>query len=167
MKNLISVPQNAEDLLLAVLEKDALPKLRVLRSERLLIGDWRFEFAIIGESHTVRIEHGGRLLMLEVLACIDVAQTACKVYQPFSAKQAFAYHESRYQVAVNFSEALPIWTQADNHLRYEFPLTHGQIPETRIQWQLGSGRVTWQTLHSYPDAGGMLVVLSESEFRLA
>lgn len=165
MSNLVSIPQNAQDLVLALVEHDALPSMRVLLAESVEIAAWRFDFAIIGESHYVRISHEGRLLMREILACLPLKAEDCKLYQPFSVLEPFAYQESAYQVAVGFESRLPVWTQKQDSLSYQFPVTHGKVPETRIQWQIHAGQLRWQTLHSYPEARRQRLVLSESAFR--
>lgn len=167
MTSLAPISQSAEDLLLAVLENDNLPALRVLVSESFQIRGWRFEFAIIGESHYCRIEHEGQLQLLEVLACMKIEESACKLYQPFREMQPFAWKQKAYQVGVHFENRLPVWTQRENSLRYHFPITHGQVPETRLQWQIEKGFLRWQSLHSYPDESRLVVVLSESVFRFS
>src|SRR5687768_584771 len=136
MSNLVSIPQKAQDLVLAVVENDALPSMRVLLSESLQLAAWRFDFAIIGESHYVRISHEGRLVMREILACLPLKAEDCKLYQPFGNLEPFAYQESAYQVAVAFESRVPVWTQEEQCLSYQFPVTHGKVPETRIQWQI-------------------------------
>jgi hypothetical protein len=164
MSNLISIQQDAQDLLLAIVEREPLPAMRVLASETWQYAAWRFEFAIIGESHYVRVEHEGRLVMLEILACISLKAEQCKLYQPLLEMQPFAYQETAYRVAVRFDNQLPNWSQQRHHLSYHFPITHGQIPQTRIQWQRNGGRLTWQSLHSYPEDSGLITVLTESEY---
>jgi hypothetical protein len=166
MTTLVSIPQRAQDLLLALVQHEPMPEMRVLLAESWQYQAWRFEFAIIGESHYVRIEHEGRLLMLEVLACISIKAEQCKLYQPLLEMQAFAYQESAYQVAVTFDNRLPDWSQQKDSLSYHFPITHGQIPQTRIQWQHEVGLLRWQTLHSYPDEAQMITVLSESAYQI-
>jgi hypothetical protein len=165
MTQLASIQQDAQDLLLALVQAEPLPEMRVLLAESWQYQAWRFDFAIIGESHYVRITHEGKLVMLEVLACIRLKAEQCKLYQPLLEMQPFAYQESAYQVAVRFDNRLPDWSQQKNSLRYHFPITHGQIPQTRIQWQHEAGRLRWQTLHSYPEEARLITVLSESEFR--
>src|SRR5688572_32359254 len=97
MSNLVSIPQKAQDLVLAIVENDALPTMRVLVSESVQIAAWRFDFAIIGESHYVRISHEGQLVMREILACMALKAEDCKLYQPFSDLAPFAYQEGAYQ----------------------------------------------------------------------
>jgi hypothetical protein len=166
MTDLLSIQQNAQDLLLALVQQEPLPEMRVLLSENWQHQDWHFAFAIIGESHYVRIEHQGQLVMLEVLACLALKAEQCKLYHPLQDMKPFTYQEPAYQVAIRYENHLPLWKQQTQHLRYHFPITYGQTPETRIKWQFGAGRLSWQSLHSYPNESGMVVVLSESSYQL-
>jgi hypothetical protein len=161
-----SVIQHPQDLVLAVVPDNALPLMVVLQQSGHHFHDWLFQFAIIGESHHIRVEHGGKWVLNEVLACVEVAEAECLHYQPFADLRPHRYQTANYQVQVDFGEK-PRWTVPDTNvfeLKYVFPQTFGQQPLTRIRWRQTENTVHWWTLHTYAEAEKMVYVHTASVF---
>lgn len=160
-----SVIQHPQDLVLAIMPDIEVPPMVVLQQSELLIADWRFQFAIIGESHHIRVEDGGACILHEVLACVPVARADCLHYQTFTDLAAHDYKTGEYQVQVDFGEH-PRWHIPDDvqQIEYAFPPTFGQHPVTRIQWQQAKNTVHWWTLHTYAGAKHTTYVHTASAF---
>jgi Protein of unknown function DUF2617 len=165
MKTVLQKPTNLK---LGILSTELPITLTALKRTAVSTGQWVFSFQIVGESHLVRIEHRGALILQEVLACIDVAAAHCVDCHDFGDRAAYRYKQRDYAVAVSFLDR-PEWTlpPADSRacLEVEFPTVYGHSPVTRIQWEVTAGAVRWWTLHLYPEPEHLTRVQSRSEFR--
>ena len=165
-KSTTSVIQHPKDLVLAIMNDDVLPDMLVLQRAEHQIDDWLFQFAIIGESHHIRIEHCGVSILNEVLACVPVKEGDCIHYRTFTDLQASGYQTAQYEVQVDFGER-PVWHVPQTNvmqLEYVFPQTFGQQPITRIRWRQVENAVHWWTLHTYADAAQTIYVHTASIF---
>jgi hypothetical protein len=161
-----TVIQHPQDLVLAVVPDSALPPMVVLQQSRHHFRRWLIQFAIIGESHHVRVEHKGKWVLNEVLACVEVAEADCLHYQPFADLRPHRYQTAQYQVQIDFGDK-PRWTVPDTNvfeLKYVFPPTLGQQPLTRIRWRQAENTVHWWTLHTYAEAEKIISVHTASVF---
>ena len=162
----MSVIQQPKDLVLAIMNDDVLPDMLVLQRAEHWITDWLFQFAIIGESHHIRIEHCGVSILNEVLACVPVKKGDCIHYRAFTDLEPSGYQTAQYEVQVDFGER-PLWHVPQTNvmqLEYVFPQTFGQQPVTRIRWRQVENAVHWWTLHTYPDAAQTTYVHTASTF---
>jgi Protein of unknown function DUF2617 len=161
-----SVIQQPQDVVLAIVSDSALPAMIVLQQSQHHIRDWLFQFAIIGESHHIRVEQAGTWVLNEVLACVKLAEADCLHYQAFKGLQAHSYQNAQYRVNVDFGEK-PRWAVPDANvleLRYDFPETFGQQPFTRIRWRQIENTLHWWTLHTYAAAGRTVYIHTASVF---
>ncbi len=160
--------QKPTDLRLAILRTELPVNLTILDQAAIDIDAWKFSFYIVGESHLVRIEHRGALVLQEVLACIDMPPACCISWRQFQDLKAYRYGQDNYEVAVSFADQ-PDWTippkSSASCLEVVFPALHHHIPVTQVQWQMTSNTVYWWTLHVYPEARRTTRVHSRSEFR--
>lgn len=159
--------QRPQDLSLALLLDDCLSGLHIFRQTQVPCGRWNFHFAIIGESHFVRISRDDRFVMQEILACIELPDCSHANVHRLDTLQPYQYDHLPYQVRIHASHlpaALP--AAVDGLLEVEFPITHGVIPVTRICWWQQADTLRWQTLHSYPAPDGSTYIVSESCFYL-
>jgi hypothetical protein len=142
------IDQRPTDLVLGIVRTEIGYPLRCLQQAECILGAWRVIFRIIGESHVARVEHDGRLVFQEILACIPLTADECHHWQPFD------------QVRVGFSsqidEARPY------HMEVRFPGVDGRKPVTRIGWQAQTAHLTWWTLHTYPQPEGWVYVQTGS-----
>jgi hypothetical protein len=162
-----SVIQHPKNLVLAVMADDSLPEMLVLQRAEHRIADWLFQFAIIGESHHIRVEHSGVCILNEVLACVAVAEAACVHYQAFTELQPYEHQTPQYRIQVDFGEYPPWFAPPNNimQLEYHFPKTYEQQPFTRIRWRQDKNTVHWWTLHSYAGVEQTIYVHTASVFQ--
>lgn len=161
------VVQSPHDLVLAVHTEALTVPLDILAQSSVELHGHRLTWAIIGESHTVRVEQAGRVVLHEVFACVDLAGQVCRHQQHFRGLDAHRYGHAGYTIAVAFDR--PAWSvpaACDGHLEFAFALTHGRVPVTRIDWQQDGDALRWWTLHTYPEAGGVREVYTYSELLL-
>ena len=166
------VKQSPNDLLLAIFSEDLPIQVTVLRQREITCGEWRFTFMILSESHLVRIERGGKLVMQELLMCSTPAgnyhhglhRHRFDDLQP----HAYAGALAGYHVQVAFGAAdlwAPVGSDWDS-LDAAFAEVYGQVPTTQIAWRMSQAKACWRTLHVYPSAAGATHVVSESKFGL-
>jgi hypothetical protein len=162
-----AIYQNPADLELGILTQELPVKLTVLAQESLEIGEWRLAFYIIGESHFVRIERGGALILYEVLACMRLPAEACSHHHRFGDLQPHDFRHGSYSVAVGIGDCADgqlIPDSTSPFLELEFPAIFGRVPVTRIHVDEGHGNVRWWTLHLYPQPEGITAVRTFSTF---
>jgi hypothetical protein len=161
-----SVIQHPKNLVLAIMTDDALPQMRLLQRAEYWIGDCLFQFAIIGESHHIRIEQDGKCILNEVLACVAVDEADCQHYQSFTDLHPREHQTPQYRVQVDFGEHPRWFVPLDNimQLEYTFPQTYEQQPITRIQWRQVENALHWWTLHTYALAEQTIYVHTASVF---
>jgi hypothetical protein len=161
-----NVIQHPTDLILAIMPDDSLPSMIVVKQTEHRIEDWIFQFAIIGASHHIRVSYRDTSILNEILACVDVAESACQHFQSFAVDTTHRYQSDQYQVQVEFGEQ-PSWeipTEFEDSLEFTFPQTFTQHPLTRIQWQQRGNTIHWWTLHTYAEAQRMINVHTTSVF---
>lgn len=164
-----TVEQHPHDLALIVCAGEVPTTLCVLAQQTVSIGQWRFAFHIVGESHWVRIERNGEPILHEVLACISLDPGACLHHHRFAALQPHAFQLPGYRVTLRTRAAMEI-TDADwqpsGTLSVEFPVVHDQRPVTRLSWRHVGDVMAWRTLHTYPSATGSIWVESASAYTM-
>jgi hypothetical protein len=159
------VYQRPEDLILNVLTGEIQPALKVLKQQVVMIHDWRFVFAIIGESHWIRIERHNRLVLQEVLACIPVRAEGSLFYHRCTEALPTSYRWARYDVALHFSASpSPGLPEAEGRLALDFPPLYGIVPTTQIAWKQQAGALHWWTRHTYPGPAQLTYVRTHSTF---
>lgn len=161
------IEQQPEDLVLAVLRRPAPFNLRVLREQVISLGQGMQAVAsVVGESHTLRLERGGDVILLEILACVSVPRDACQHYHPLRDLGAHDYAHDAYRTQVTFPgepSSVPVgW----NCLSVTFPTVNGIRPVTRVCWQAQAQAFAWRTLHVYPRAGRCVYVETSSHYSL-
>ncbi|MDX1991255.1 MAG: DUF2617 family protein [bacterium] len=162
--------QRAADLVFAVTEQELTVPVKVLAQAQFSAAGLAFTFSIIGESHIVRVERDGALLMQEVLACIPVEPGRCVHLARFPMLTNHTYTRPNYTASVNFSQTdavleAPVEAQEQGRLHYAFPQHWGRTPQTVVLWYTDPRKpnaLGWRTLHSYPEANGIRTVLTES-----
>jgi hypothetical protein len=160
-----TILQHPQDLRLAVLQDDNLSGLTILQKAEVRCGAWAFVFAIIGESHFVRVTHGGQFIMQEVLACVELPENVRGHTHALDTLARHQYHAERYAVGIDFAyQEMHAPTDYDGMLEYAFPETYGVTPITRICWWQEVDRLRWQTLHTYPALDHITYVFSDSHF---
>lgn len=162
------IDQNPAGLSLAVFAGTCDHPFTILRQVTATLGDWTFTFHVIGESHLVTAALDGVIVFSELLACVDVPMHRCVHHHRFHDLAAHRCAQPGYAVEVAVENGLPESTVAGNdaqRIEVQFPQTAGQMPFTRIEWQRVGHILRWQTLHVYPQEGGVLVcVRSASHF---
>lgn len=169
MKTELTQPilQYPTDLVFAVLEYDVSSLLTVLKREIVHIDDYCFQFAIIGESHCITVEHEGCLIRQEVLACTDIPAILQANSHKFAKLNMYQYQEQDYETRVWFTDTLDVMDW-DNQsvLRMDFPEMFGQVPFTQVQWQIAQRTIAWRTTHVYPLETHTTYVYTASQFDL-
>ena len=167
--NLEAVYQNPADLEFGVLTGELPVALTILAQKSITVGEWRFRFHIIGESHFVRIEHVGALILQEVLACMTLPPVACSHHHRFQDLAAHTYHSDSYFVALSFDAmpGKPRPSQLDPFLELQFPAIYGQIPLTQIHLEMDCESLHWWTTHLYPQPHSLTTVQTYSQFSFA
>jgi hypothetical protein len=142
-------------------------QLTILKQELLTVGQWRFMFHIIGESHFVQVEYDKQLVLQELLACIDLDPAYCSHYHDFGNLNIHRYSHSGYSVNVDFKSRDKGYT-LPNGLAMEvaFPAIYGTVPVTQIRWQVTRDKVRWWTHHLYPQEAGVVEVRTQTGFNL-
>lgn len=158
-----SIYQHPQALVLGVMSSEIQAELKILRQADLEIEDWRFQFAIIGESHRVRIEKAGQLVLQEILACVPLQSERCLHYHPCLEDQPHTFCWEQYAVSLYF-EPQRTWEAGENQLVVNFPAVHGQIPVTCLKWEVQNETVYWWTLHTYPQPERLICVRTFSKF---
>jgi hypothetical protein len=161
-----SVLQRPQDLVLAVLTHNTLPKMTYLQQATHSIGAWSFEFAIVGESHHVRVTYDGACIMNEILACVQFVDEQCTHFHAFRTLDAHDFESRNYRVEVSFEVRSP-WQNPHppyHQIQYQFPTTQGQMPITRIQWQQHENALNWWTLHTYAEKDKTTHIHTQSSF---
>ena len=160
-----TILQHPQDLQLAVLQDDNLSGLTILQAAHVRCGSWEFKFAIIGESHFVRVTYGGQFIMQEVLACVDLPANVRGHTHALHTLAPHQHQAERYAVQVDFAyEDLHAPTGYDGMLEFAFPEIYGVTPVTRICWWQEAQRLRWQTLHTYPAPERVTYVFTDSFF---
>jgi hypothetical protein len=161
--------QSAAELTLAVARSELEPvALRVLAAEELTIGEWHFEFQVLAESHRVRVEHGGRLILQELLLCAPIDPSACAHYYPCRELHPHDAVLDGYAVSLRFDRSLDQdLPGAIGTLTARFPAVEHQTPITRISWWRLADGLLWTTAHTYPDQHKITTVCTRSHFLVA
>lgn len=135
----------------------------ILRGQILELGQWRCHFRIIGESHWVRLEKDGQLVLQEILACVPLPASECLHHYPCKTlhNHTFSWNDYSSLVQFNWQADLP---HPENGLMLEFPAIFGQTPVTCLNWEAQNGILRWWTLHTYPLLEGAVCVRSYSKF---
>lgn len=164
-----TVQQKPTDLVLTILATALPDTVTILKTDKITINQWSFEFSIIGESHVVTVNREERLQFHEMLACVHVPEIHCTHYYPFHTLHAHHHNTQGYSVDVAFAP-LPTWTLPDTsitpHLEVAFPMVWGKMPITRIAWDYDNDQITWWTLHVYPERDTTTYVHTKSQFQL-
>jgi hypothetical protein len=163
-RELIPIIQHTKDLRLAILSEDVLASLTILQEARIHYGDWQVYFAIIGESHRIRIQHQEQFILEEILACVDVQANDCSHYHDFSDLTAHHYQQEQYRIHISFSDKIPLKIPSAQSIEYRFPVIYNLEPITRIEWKLEGNILFWWTLHSYAEPEKIITVHTQSEF---
>jgi hypothetical protein len=158
------VYQQAHDLVLGVLTQETAAPLTIFQEATLARDLWRVRFTIIGESHWIRIENEGRLVLQEVLACVPLKATECLHHHPCQNRQAHHFAWQNYQVDLHFGSD-PRFPSSKTGLRVEFPQILGQTPFTALRWEEKADALHWWTLHTYPQVGQTVCVRTFSRFK--
>jgi len=158
------VHQRPEDLALSILTTDIQPVFRILKQDVVRIRDWRFMFAIVGESHWVKVEQGRSLVLQEILACVRVEAQHCLHQYACCEHQSHEYTWGRYSVGLHFDAPLNPSLVPDRTLTVRFPSGGGEVPVTEIHWKQEEGRINWWTTHTYPDQKKITFVHTYSTF---
>jgi len=155
--------QNPTDLALTITQS---PVTARVYAERLLrLAGWRVQFAIIGESHFVALQHADQR-MVEVLACMPGAAATAAHHHLFVDGCPHHLDWPGYCVDVWFNDHPEPSPPADDGLTYVFPGGGAVIPETRVQWRVDAHSLIWWTLHIYPQVHQTTYVYSRSTFDL-
>lgn len=166
MKPLTPIVQRPQDLILAVVTDDSLPPSHILVERIWQKNDWRITFAIIGESHRIKVEHQGNFVMEEMLACADIPLETCQHHHEFSDLQAHDHQQANYTIAIEMCEQADLWQAQADDLIFNFPAINGIEAVTRLQWQVLDTSIQWRSLHTYINDGALLCIYSQSEFVL-
>jgi Protein of unknown function DUF2617 len=163
-KEVIPIIQGAKDLRLAIVTEDVLPMLRVLQEASLHYQDFWVHFAIIGESHRIRIQRGSDFILEEMLACVEIAPRSCWHYHDFTDLAAHCFQQPQYTMNTYFSSELAPKRPSVASIEYTFPAIHNFDPITRIEWKREGNILRWWTLHSYAETEKFIAVHTQSEF---
>lgn len=162
-----AIYQEPSQLVLGVAVQRFPCQLTILKQETLAVGDWRFVFHIIGESHFVQVEKHGKLVLQELLACINLDPRSCTHYHHFCNLAPHRFRQENYRIAIDFKHRDKGYTLPTNAgMEVAFPAVHGTIPVTQIRWQVTKNRVQWWTYHLYPHETGVTEVRSVTGFNL-
>lgn len=164
---IVPVHQDPADLVLTIVTGRIETPLTILKQDSMQVGAWLLKFHIIGESHLVTIEHDGRPVMCELLACVDSDAASCLHQHHFDDLAPHCFAQTGYSIDVDFDstfDAVPALS-TENALEMSFPEIDGCTPITRIVWnRISETAVRWQTLHVYPFDGKIIAVRSLSYF---
>lgn len=163
-KQVIPIIQRVKDLRLAIVTKDVLPPLTILRKASINYHDFWVHFAIIGESHRVRIQRGNDFILEEMLACVNVSPNLCWHYHDFTDLAEHRYQQQHYTMNTYFSDNLVPKIPSAAGIEYTFPAVHNFDPVTRINWELKNDTLRWWTLHTYAESKKNISVHTQSEF---
>lgn len=166
MNQLTPIIQRPQDLTLAVVSDDILPASQILMQKIWTHNDWQITFAIIGESHRVRLEHRDKFVMEEMLACVDIPVQSSLHQHQFSDLKAYHHQQKHYDVRIHMTENTKLWQTQTNEIMFNFPSINGREAVTKLQWQSLETSIQWRTLHTYVCDGALLCVYSQSEFTL-
>jgi hypothetical protein len=160
--------QQPEDLVLGVVATKLPDNLfTVIQKKTLQLGRWRIHFHIIGESHWIRIEHDDRLALQEVLACTTLNKAWCSHHHEFADLAGHQHMRDNYGVSIQFSHRHG-WIEPalsnDTQMEARFPEMFGWVPITRVRWRVVGQRVSWWTLHIYPEPNRVTYVKTQSHF---
>jgi hypothetical protein len=153
--------QQPTDLKLIVTDNPMTEQLTIIKSAILEASDWQFTFNIIGESHSVSIQHDNIAQLQETLVCGDLPPERCLHYHSFAAQADHRYQANHYTIEVRFTNQP---TRGQFMLEYVFPNVGDQTPMTGIGWRQESHGMMWWTLHTYPYAGGCTYVETRSYY---
>lgn len=157
------VEQSPRELTFGIFHSDSFPKTTDLVSRTVTHEGLNVQLTIIGESHTVRIFKGDLFVFGEMLACIELEPSESPHFSCFREGDMFNYGVNGYTTRLQLADGQPReHDKEDNAIEYRFPLTHGVIPVTRVNWRFVPNGIIWETLHSYPSQKGVQIVLSRS-----
>lgn len=164
---ILPVLQRPQDLKLAIVTEDCLPRTRNLLEKTLHSADFSFRFAIIGESHRVRVSYRDTFLMEEMLACVELDVKNCHHHHPFTDLQSHHFTEKNYSIQVNLSPDSALWNTQQNEIHFVFPAINGATALTKIQWQQSAPEITWRTCHTYYHGQELTCVYSHSQYKFS
>lgn len=162
------VVQDPAELEFAVLDRAIDPAPAILRQVRIHHEGLTVWFQVISASHVVRLEVAGRLWFCETLSCRAPSQNQYLHRHSFA---DLADHRVRIggyhaEIMVGCDEP-PARDDAQSCLEVTFPEVDGGTPLTRIQWSAQPGRLSWTTLHTYPNSDRASVVVSRSSIAIS
>ena len=193
MKKIKPIVQRPQDLILACVSDDCLPETQILAQNIWQYQDWQIRFAIIGESHRVRLSYQGKFIMEEMLACADIPLQTCQHHHQLADLQPHQYQHANYSVNIDINDNPTLWQEKDeatlvghhstskimrsqkpvskreSHLikkeiKFIFPPINGKEALTRLQWQATKTAIHWRSLHTYICDGKLLCVYSQSQY---
>lgn len=155
------------DLVFAVTDYSVLELLTVLKTQTVKIAYYTIYFAIIGESHCITVFHHDEFVMQEVLACTDIPDILQADSHKFATLEPYQHTKQDYRARVWFADRLQQarWQNQDE-LKMDFPEMFGQIPFTKIQWEISHTSIQWRTIHVYPLQTHTTYVYTASYFDL-
>jgi hypothetical protein len=160
----MTIYQQPGDLILGVFENDLAVEPLILEQAVVQHGPVTARFQIIGESHITRIERDEQVWFHETLSCLPLHAHECQHWHSFIDRRDHWHEQGTYRVRVRFQRDRlpPRRTNGRSSIQVHFPPVFGQVPITRIEWQVSQGCLTWWTLHTYPEAMQTTYVESES-----
>ncbi|MEM6284720.1 MAG: DUF2617 family protein [Chloroflexota bacterium] len=157
--------QHPRDLTLALFCGEPTFRMTLLRSRRVNAGPWDVHFHIIGESHAAIFSYERTPVFSEVLACVDVERAF--VIHRFESLEPYRFARGSYGVTCTADRVDWQKPASVQKLEVQFPPMFGQVPMTRLQWQLDQQCIRWWTLHTYPLENDMIAVKTMSYFDFA
>lgn len=160
------VEQVPHKLMFGLLREETQLPITIYQQKTLHVGDFQFCFAIIGESHSVRIKRHDTFLQEEILACLNL--TAGWHVHACHDLQNHQLRAENYHVQITFQRHLPYPPQTgETSLLLEFPTQHPHQtrPLTHIAWNVQHDAIQWQTIHSYPNVDTVVHTLSHFMLR--
>lgn len=161
--------QNPTDLILAILCTDTQLPLTVLDQSTIQHHHLTVTFQIIGESHAVHIAHQEKLILQEILACIDIPANQATHHHAFNQLAPHDYNIPNYCTTISFDthnidDSIPLLSNPSLEVR--FPAIYGHQPITQIEWNTTDHSINWKTLHLYPSEHDIISVKSVSKYEL-
>jgi hypothetical protein len=146
-----------------------LAPLKVIESREIDRAEFHITFYVLGASHAVTIERGGRTIT-ELLTCSPPLK-ATGIIAEARVESGTTINEIVHGITVRSKcrtfELYSGWTvpeqfNSDQSLRVGFPYDGENTAETAIRWYVNGQRLLVETLHTYPEEG--FGVRSKTEF---
>jgi len=163
----MTIYQQPGDLILGIFDRPLTTEPLTLEQTTIQQGPVSARFQIIGESHIARLERGGLAWFSETLSCLPLRAPDCLHWHSFIERRDHHFRQDHYEIKVHFQDkVIPARrTTGQSSIQVHFPPVFGQVPVTRIEWQIGVDTLKWWTLHTYPEAMHTTYVESESVVR--